>query len=138
MDRIVRFGVAMPQELLNKFDALILKKGYPNRSQALRDLVRESLVDEQCKSGNREAVGTATIIYSHDVKEISEVLNDLQHRYCRDIVSSLHIHLDRENCLEVLVLKGRVRRIKKISERMIATKGVKHGKLVISAAGKDI
>ena len=138
MERLIRFGVAMPEELLDKFDKLMLKKNYSNRSGALRDLVRHSLVEEEWKLGDKESVGTVTIVYNHQAKEISESLTDLQHHYCKNIVSSLHVHLDKENCLEVLVLKGKVKRIKEIAEQLIATDGVKHGKLMMSTTGKGI
>lgn len=138
MGNIIRFGVAMPKDLLNKFDSLTLKKNYPNRSQALRDLARCALVEEEWKLENKETVGTITIVYNHHFKEISDVLTDLQHHYCREIISCLHVHLDRENCLEVLVLKGRSRKIKDIADRLIATKGIKHGKLIRTTTGKEL
>lgn len=138
MDKIIRFGVAMPQELLNKFDSLILKKDYPNRSQALRDLVRANLVEEEWKLENKETVGTITIVYNHHFKEISDVLTDLQHHYCKEIISCLHVHLDKQNCLEVLVLKGQSKKIKDIADKLIATKGVKHGKLIRTTTGKEL
>jgi CopG family nickel-responsive transcriptional regulator len=138
MENIVRFGVAMPQDLLHKFDSFILRKNYPNRSQALRDLVRQTLVEEEWKLGDKETVGTITIVYNHHFKEISDVLTELQHHFCKEIISCLHVHLDRENCLEVLVLKGRSSRIKNIADRLIATKGVKHGKLLRTTTGREL
>lgn len=138
MDELIRFGVAMPKELLIKFDSLVRKKGYANRSEALRDLVREHLVEEEWKLGNKQTVGTISLVYEHDFKEISEVLTDLQHRYCKEIISTLHVHLDRENCLEVLVVKGKARKIKDIADRLISTKGVKHGKLNMSTSGREL
>jgi len=138
MQGIVRFGVAMPRELLDKFDALIARKNYPNRSQALRDLVRQVMVEEEWKLDNRETVGTITIVYNHHYKEISDVLTELQHHHCKEIISCLHVHLDKENCLEVLVIKGKSQKIKDIADKLIATKGVKHGKLIRSTTGKAL
>lgn len=138
MENIIRFGVAMPKGLLNKFDSLILKKNYPNRSQALRDLVRQILVEEEWKLENRQTIGTITIVYNHHFKEISDVLTDLQHHYCKEIISCLHVHLDKDNCLEVLVLKGLSKKIKDIADRLIATKGVKHGKLIRTTTGRQL
>jgi len=138
MGNISRFGVATPKALLEKFDSLISKKNYPNRSQALRDLIRQALVEEEWKLKNKETVGTVTFVYNHHIKEISDVLTDLQHHYCKEIVSCLHVHLDRENCLEVLVLKGKAEKIKDIADRLIVTKGVKHGKLIRTTTGKEL
>jgi len=138
MGNISRFGVAMPKALLEKFDSLISKNNYPNRSQALRDLIRQALVEEEWKLKNKEIVGTVTFVYNHHIKEISDVLTDLQHHYCKEIVSCLHVHLDKENCLEVLVLKGKAEKIKDIADRLIATKGVKHGKLIRTTTGKEL
>jgi len=138
MEKIVRFGVAMPRELLDKFDSLIAKKNYPNRSQALRDLVRQTMVEEEWKLDNKETIGTITIVYNHHYKEISDVLTDLQHHYCKEIISCLHVHLDKENCLEVLVIKGKSQKIKDIADKLISTKGVKHGKLIRSTTGKEL
>lgn len=138
MGNISRFGVAMPKALLEKFDSLISKKNYPNRSQALRDLIRQALVEEEWKLKNKETVGTVTFVYNHHIKEISDILTDLQHHYCKEIVSCLHVHLDKENCLEVLVLKGKAEKIKDIADRLIATKGVKHGKLIRTTTGKEL
>lgn len=138
MSNISRFGVAMPKALLEKFDSFISKKNYPNRSQALRDLIRQALVEEEWKLKNKETVGTVTFVYNHHIKEISDVLTDLQHHYCKEIISCLHVHLDKENCLEVLVLKGKAEKIKDIADRLIATKGVKHGKLICTTTGREL
>lgn len=138
MGNISRFGVAMPKALLEKFDSFISKKNYPNRSQALRDLIRQALVEEEWKLKNKETVGTVTFVYNHHIKEISDVLTDLQHHYCKEIISCLHVHLDKENCLEVLVLKGKAEKIKDIADRLIATKGVKHGKLICTTTGREL
>lgn len=138
MSGIVRFGVAMDNTLLDKFDQLILKKGYKNRSEAIRDLVRNNLVEEEWKIGNKETVGTVTIVYSHQVRELADILTELQHHYHTEIISCMHVHLDEHNCLEVLAVKGKSARIKRIADILIATKGVKHGKLVMTTTGKNL
>ncbi len=137
MPRVTRFGVAMDSKLLFKFDDLISKKGYSNRSEAIRDLVRNNLVEEEWKLGNKETVGTVTIVYSHAVRELTDVLTELQHHYHNEIISCMHVHLDAHNCLEVLAVKGKPQRIKKIADMLIATKGVKHGRLVMTTKGGD-
>lgn len=136
MSGVVRFGVAMEERLLRKFDHLIIKKGYKNRSEALRDLVRNNLVDEEWKIAKRDTVGTITIVYSHHFRELSDKLTELQHHYHAEIISCMHVHLDMHNCLEVLAVKGKCDKIKKIADIVIATKGVKHGKLVMTTTGR--
>lgn len=138
MSRTVRFGVAMEKLLLDKFDQLIIKKGYQNRSEAIRDLVRNNLVEEEWKIGNKETVGTVTIVYSHHVRELTDILTELQHRYHSEIISCMHVHLDAHNCLEVMAVKGQADKIKQIADKLIATKGVKHGKLVMTTTGKEL
>jgi len=138
MALITRFGVSIEESLLKNFDRLISRKGYQNRSEALRDLIRESLVQEEWEEGKKETVGTIAIVYSHHTRELSRTLTEMQHRYYQSILSTLHIHLDEHNCLEVLVVKGKGEDIKKISERLIGTKGVKHGKLSLTTTGRDL
>ncbi|MBU1207312.1 MAG: nickel-responsive transcriptional regulator NikR [Proteobacteria bacterium] len=135
---ITRFGVSIEESLLKNFDHLISRKGYQNRSEAIRDLIRESLVQEEWEEGKKETIGTIAIVYSHHTRELSRTLMDMQHRYYQSILSSLHIHLDEHNCLEVLVVKGRGAEIKKISDRLIGTKGVKYGKLSLTTTGKNL
>ena len=138
MSEIIRFGISMEGALLGKFDQLIARKGYTNRSEALRDLIRDSIVQSQWEAGSEETLGTITIVYSHHTRELSDVLTHLQHRYYKSIVSTTHIHMDEHNCLEVLIVRGKGEEIKKISERLIASKGVKHGKLSLTTTGKDL
>jgi CopG family nickel-responsive transcriptional regulator len=138
MSNIIRFGVAMEKKLLASFDQLNSKKGYKNRSEALRDLIRDNLIEEDWKMGEKETVGTVTIAYSHSVRELTDILTELQHHYHTEIISSMHVHLDEHNCLEVLAVKGKPRHIKEIADKLIATKGVKHGKLVMTTKGRDL
>ncbi|HIP89030.1 MAG TPA: nickel-responsive transcriptional regulator NikR [Thermococcus paralvinellae] len=136
--RIVRFGVSIPQDLLTKFDRIIEEKGYTNRSEAIRDLIRDFIVRHEWEAGDEEVAGTITIVYNHDEAEVIKELLNLQHDYIDEIVSSLHVHMDEHNCLEVVVVKGKASRIKKIAERLISLKGVKHGKLVMTTTGKEL
>jgi len=135
---IVRFGISLDPILLERFDRLIEKKRYANRSEAIRDLIRDSLVMEEWKSATAETVGTVTLVYSHETRELTDTLTDLQHLYLRTIISAMHVHLDEHNCLEVIVLKGRAKDVKAIADRLIGTKGVKHGKLSVTTTGKHL
>jgi CopG family nickel-responsive transcriptional regulator len=138
MSEVVRFGVSIPKDLLRRFDHLIAQKGYANRSESLRDLIRNHLVAEEWGVGVRQVVGTITLVYSHNTRELEKVLTKMQHDWCRHILSTLHIHLDKHNCLEVLVVKGKSREIKSIADRLIAVRGVKHGELSMTTLGKDL
>ena len=135
---VIRFGISLENPLLERFDDLIKKKGYASRSEAVRDLIRDSLVTEEWASFNTETVGTITLVYSHDTRELTDNLTDLQHHYHNSIISSMHIHLDKHNCLEVIVVKGKAKDIKTIADRLIGTKGVKHGKLSVTTTGKHL
>ncbi|HHT9119214.1 MAG TPA: nickel-responsive transcriptional regulator NikR [Candidatus Hypogeohydataceae bacterium YC41] len=135
---LTRFGVSLNSKLLDDFDRLISRKGYTNRSEALRDLIRDSLVQAEWEAGDKETVGTITLVYNHHTRELTHVLTDLQHHYHQAILSTTHIHLDEHNCLEVLVVKGKARDVKRVADRLIGTKGVKHGKLAMATTGKGL
>lgn len=135
---VIRFGISLENSLLERFDRLIKKKGYMNRSEAIRDLIRDSLVMKDWESSTSTTVGSITIVYSHDTKELTDTLTDLQHLYHQSIISAMHIHLDEHNCLEVIVVKGKAKDIKAIADRLIGTKGVKHGKLSVTTTGKHL
>jgi len=138
MKEIVRFGVSMEKNLLANFDELISRKGYANRSEAFRDLVREYLVEEEWRTEKKETIGTITIVYNHHSRGLSDTLTDLQHQFLNLIISTMHVHLDEDNCLEVLVVKGMVDKIKTIADKLISTRGVKHGKLTMTTTGKEL
>ena len=137
MAGITRFGMSIDSGLIRKFDALISRKGYDNRSRAIQDLIREKLVEDEWDAGDRETVGTITIVYDHHTRELEHALTEMQHRSFQQIISALHVHLDAHNCLEVLVVKGKGQDLRKIADRLIGTRGVKHGKLTITTTGKD-
>lgn len=137
MTELARFGVSVNSELLDKFDKLIESKGYVNRSEAIRDLIRDYLVEHEWE-GDEETMGSVTIVYDHHVRELTESLTDLQHDYHDSIISTMHVHIDEDNCLEVVVIKGKGSKVKEISEKLISTKGVKHGKLAMTTTGKHL
>jgi len=138
MSELIRFGISMDARLLARFDQLIDEKGYSNRSEAIRDLIRDKLVEQSWQEEDEETVGTITLVYDHEMRDLAEKLIDYQHQVHGAVISSLHVHLDEHNCLEVLVVRGKGREIKKVADRLIGTKGVKHGKLVTSTTGKEI
>jgi len=138
MVKVTRFGVSLGTELLKKFDSLIKKRGYKSRSEAVRDLIRERLVSEEWIEEEKETVGILGLVFSHETRELTEILTKLQHKYLDLIISSTHIHLDQHNCLEVIVLRGKSFLIKKISDELMSTRRVKHGKLLMTTTGKDI
>lgn len=135
---IIRFGISLDGKLLKDFDRLIDGKGYPSRSEAVRDLIRDALVKSSWDGGAAEAVATVTLVYDHHTRELSDTLTDLQHRFHKAILSSMHLHLDAHNCLEVIVLRGPAGDLRSISDRLIGTRGVKHGKLTLTTTGKDL
>ncbi len=137
MKKLVRFGVSLDHHLLDDFDRLLARKNYATRSEALRDLIRDNLVGQEWDE-NKETVGTVTIIYDHHVHDLTEKLTDTQHRYHRLILSTMHVHLDHDSCLEVLVVRGKGKEIKKVADTLIAIKGVKHGKLTMTTTGKGL
>lgn len=138
MPNVTRFGISMDSALLERFDRLIARKGYTNRSEAIRDLVRDSLVAEEWESGDEETVGAVSIVYDHDRRDLQEVLTRLQHRFHETILSTLHIHLDEHNCLEIVAARGKAAHIRSIADQLISAKGVKHGKLSLTTTGRHL
>jgi CopG family nickel-responsive transcriptional regulator len=138
MGELSRIGVAIDSDLLDKFDSLIGERGYTNRSEAFRDLIRDELVEKSWESPGSPVVGTVTLVYDHHVRMLSDKLMDLQHEFHRSILSTLHVHLDHDNCLEVLIVKGKAGVVRKISDALISTKGVKHGRLTITTSGAGL
>ena len=138
MSDLSRIGVAIDSDLLSKFDEHITRRGYTNRSEAFRDLIRDELVEQTWESPDSPVVGTVTLVYDHHVRLLNEKLTDMQHDHFHHILSTLHVHLDHNNCLEVLVVKGKAGEVRKIADALISTKGVKHGRLTITSTGADI
>ena len=137
MKELMRFGVSISSGLLDKFDELIEAKGYVNRSEAIRDLIRDYLVEHEWEK-DAETMGSVTLVYDHHVRELTESLTALQHEFHSSIISSMHVHVDEHNCLEVIVIRGKGSKVKEIAERLISTKGVKHGKLTMTTTGRDL
>ena len=132
MEKITRFGVSIEPDLLKKFDKNIRKEGYTNRSEAIRDIIRKNLIIEKNKDPNAEVIGTLTMIYDHHSGNLTNKLLDLQHDHHNEILTTTHIHIDHHNCLEVLVLKGKIGNVQKLADNIKALKGIKHGELVIT------
>jgi CopG family nickel-responsive transcriptional regulator len=138
MAEIIRFGISIDERLLDRFDRVIEEKGYSNRSEAIRDLIRNALVEEEWSHENEETVGTVSLVYDHHTRDLADKLTEHQHSHHKEIISSLHVHLDAHHCLEVVVIKGKAKKIKRLAEELIGTKGVKHGKLMMTTTGKDL
>ena len=138
MSDLMRFGVSMDSVLLKDFDQLIEAKGYANRSEAIRDLVRDRLVQSEWEKEGEETVATVTLVYSHEVRELSDKLLESQHHSHGLIISTMHVHLDAHNCLEVLALRGPAVQVRQLAERLISTKGVRHGKIAMTTTGAHI
>ncbi len=130
---LVRTGVALDSDLLRRFDRLIRGEGYENRSEAFRDLIRDRLNEASVQSSDVFVVGAVTLIYNHHWRLLPDKLMELQHEYHEVIISTVHSHLDHDMCLEVVVVRGRVRQVQELGSRLIGLKGVEHGKLVMSA-----
>jgi CopG family nickel-responsive transcriptional regulator len=138
MSELSRIGVAIDADLLEKFDRLIEQRGYPNRSEAFRDLIRDELVREVWEHADSEVVGTVTLVYDHHVRMLNEKLTDMQHHAYQNILSTLHVHLDHDNCLEVLIVRGKASAVQRIADALISTKGVKHGRLTLTTTGMGL
>ncbi len=138
MGDIVRFGISIKDDLLLRFDRLIADKGYDNRSEAIRDLIRNALVEDDLSHGEEEAIGTISMVYDHHTRDLADKLTEHQHSHHKEIISALHIHLDHHHCLEVVVAKGSATEIKRLADELIGTKGVKHGRLMMTTTGKHL
>ena len=138
MSTLSRIGVAIDADLLNRFDQLIARRGYHNRSEAFRDIIRDELVEQAWSSPESPVVGSVTLVYNHHVRLLNEKLTAIQHDFHHSILSTLHVHLDHDHCLEVIVLRGKSGAVRKIADTLISAKGVKHGRLTITSSGADL
>ncbi|MGC9110130.1 MAG: nickel-responsive transcriptional regulator NikR [Caldimicrobium sp.] len=138
MEELARFGVSIPKQLLEAFDAYLEKKHYANRSEAIRDLIRQKLVEEEWKESQEEVAGVITYLYDHHKRELVEKLLDLQHNYYERIITTQHLHVDHERCLEIVLVKGKANEIKELADRIQALKGVLHVNLALTTLGKKI
>lgn len=133
MSDLERVSLAIEKQLIERFDALIERDGKANRSEAIRDLIRNRLIEDEVTSSRSEVVATVTIVYDHHKRELAERLVSTGHSHHEHVLASLHVHLDEVNCLEVVALRGRARDVRHLAEHLIGMKGVKHGKLVLSS-----
>lgn len=138
MGKLARFGVSLDEALLEPFDKLCKSKGYSNRSEAIRDLIRKALVQEAWQTSEGQGAGTLTLVYDHHKNDLARRLMHMQHDDHEIIVTTLHVHLDHYNCLEVLVLKGEAARVRALAERLISCRGVKHGTFSMTTTGQDL
>jgi len=137
MSGLVRFGVSLDKELLKKFDLYIKEKNYSNRSEAFRDLIRQELIKKEWETG-KDVAGAITLVYDHHQRELLNKITDLQHDFQGVIISTQHVHLDHDNCLEIVAVRGKPQEVRKLAETLKAIKGIKHGTLSMSSTGKNI
>jgi CopG family nickel-responsive transcriptional regulator len=138
MAKVARLSVSLDQKLFRELDRMARKKGYDNRSLAVADMIRSHLIEHWQQMGKGEIAGSITLVYDHHKHHLQELLTDLQHDHGDLILATLHVHLDHDNCLELIAVRGPAGRIKQLADEMIAAKGVKHGKLTITTTGKNL
>ena len=136
--RVARFSISLDKNLLRQLDRMLREKGYKNRSLAVADMVRDRLIEHRAEADGDDAAASVTLVYDHHKAHVQEALTELQHRFRGSVVSTLHVHLDHHNCLEVLVLRGKASEIRALADRLIAAKGVKHGRLTLTTTGKNL
>ena len=137
MPDLIKFGISLEKELSKKFDNRIRRKGYTNRSEAIRDMIRQDLVEQVWQEGG-EIAGAITLVYDHHKRELMNTITDIQHDFQTVIISAQHIHLDHNNCLEIVAVKGDPQKVLQLANLLKAVKGVKHGTLSMSATGKNL
>ena len=137
IENVTRFSISLPPSLLRQLDQMSTEKGYANRSLAVADMIRNQLVEHRQKTGTEDIAGTITLVYDHHKPHLQSTLTDIQHDHHDVILSTVHVHLDHHNCLEVLLVRGPGQVIRKIADALITAKGVKHGKLTVTTTGKE-
>ncbi len=137
IENVTRFSISLPPSLLRQLDQMSAEKGYANRSLAVADMIRNQLVEHRQKTGTEDIAGTITLVYDHHKRHLQSTLTDIQHDHHDVILSTVHVHLDHHNCLEVLLVRGPGHVIRKIADALITAKGVKHGKLTVTTTGKE-
>ena len=137
MAKVQRIGVSLDPKLLDWFDKHIDERGYTNRSEAIRDLIRDKMVEEQWQAEDETCVAAVTLVYDHH-GDAGHKLSHLQHNFHLTVISTMHVHIDHDNCLEVIILKGTAKGIQELGNKMISLRGVKHGKLVATTTGSDL
>ncbi|NQS90437.1 nickel-responsive transcriptional regulator NikR [Patescibacteria group bacterium] len=137
MAEVFRFGISLPKDLLDKFDKITKERNYTNRSEAFRNLIRQELVKKEWQQG-KEIAGAITLIYDHHRRELVNKLMDVQHDYQKLVISTQHIHLDHNNCLEIIAVKGTPKEAQRLADTLKSVRGVKHGTISMSSTGKEI
>lgn len=137
MGELIRFGVSLDKDLLDRFDQLIHSQNYSNRSEAIRDLIRASLVKKEWAT-EEEIAGTITLVYDHHRRELVNILTDIQHDFHHLIISTQHIHLDNDNCMEIVVAKGSPKEVEQLAQQLKSTRGVKYCSLSMATTGKEL
>jgi CopG family transcriptional regulator, nickel-responsive regulator len=137
-EKVERFGVSAPPELLARFDQRIAEAGYTNRSEAIRDIIRDYLVQREWREPEGEVIGTITLVYDHHVSRVEGRLTDVQHDYHDITRCASHVHIDADNCVEVIVVQGPAARLRELADTLIGTRGVKHGQLVCTTTGAEV
>jgi len=133
--RVTRFGVSIEADLLSRFDSFIQKRGIPNRSEGFRELIRARLIDEEAGDKNTFALGVISLVYEHHKRDLQEHLTEVQHEHHHEIISTTHVHIDHDRCLEVILVKGKVGVIRQIATELSTPKGIQHSKLIITSTG---
>ena len=136
--KTTRFGVSMNDELLGKLDSIVEQRGYPNRSEAIRDLVRAALVEDEWSASAGEVLGVLVIVFDHHQRELSSRLLEKEHGRAGDMLATLHLHLDHDNCLEAKVIRGKPEEVRSLADELMAMKGVKFGRLIPATAGREL
>lgn len=134
---LCRFSLSMPEDLVAQLDSMCAAKGYESRSQAVADMVRDALVEHRANTGSREIAGNITLVYDHHKRNIQAQLTRIQHDHGPVVISTLHVHLDHHNCMEVLAVRGSAKTVRGLADRLIAVKGIKHGKLTVTTTGTE-
>ena len=132
-----RFSVSLEEELLEQFDSYIRERGYVNRSEAVRDLIRKEFINEEWEQDG-DVAGVVTLVYNHHQPQLQEKITEIQHDYYTLITSTAHVHMDHHNCLEVIIVKGKASRIREMAEKVIAMRGVKNGNLTMTSTGHHL
>jgi len=135
---VERIGISLDSKLLKQFDRLIRSKGYSNRSEAVRDLIREKLIEQEWTAPDKETVAALFLVYEHHTMNLTDRLTRAEHKAYHYIVSTMHVHMDHDNCLEIIILRGPGREIKKLADRIISLRGVKQGRFIPGTTGKRI
>jgi CopG family nickel-responsive transcriptional regulator len=136
-DVVNRFSISMSRDLVRRLDAMTQTKGFANRSQAIAQMVRETLIEHHGQMGNHEIAGTITLVYDHHKRNIQALLTDIQHDHGDLIIAALHVHLDHHHCMEVLAVRGPADKIREMADKLMIAKGVKHGKLTVTSTEKE-